>query len=170
MNVIAIRRHASPPRPSFRPSGIEFLDERSPGVTVVDPGALDEVVGAADHLVIAVPRTPATTDLIGAHQLARMKPTSHLVNVARGGIVNEPALAEALRAGRPGFATLDVTAIEPPAATSPFYNLPNARMTPHIAGYFAGYEDAAAMLFAANLRRYVAAESLLNRVDRAEGY
>ena len=81
-----------------------------------------------------------------------MKPTSHLVNTARGGIVDEAALAEALRRGRPAFASIDVTAVEPLAGDSPLYDLPNCQITPHIAGYFIGYEDAAAQVFAANLR------------------
>ena len=66
------------------------------------PEGLDELLETSDHVVIAVPRTPATEGLIGRDQLARMKPTSHLVNIARGGIVDEVALAEALRRGRPG--------------------------------------------------------------------
>ncbi len=108
--------------------------------------------------------------MLGEREFAWMKPTSHLVNPARGGIVDEEALADALHLGRPGSASIDVTDVEPPSSDLRLYDVPNVRLTPHIAGYFAGYEDAAARLFAANLRRHAAGETLYNVVDRAAGY
>jgi phosphoglycerate dehydrogenase-like enzyme len=170
MQVLAIRASGRPPRPSFRPPELEFAGEATAGVTVRGPDGLDELLDASDYLVIAVPRTPSTIGMIGRDELARMKATSHLVNTARGGIVDEAALADALRRGRPAFASIDVTAVEPLAGDSPLYDLPNCQITPHIAGYFIGYEDAAAQLFAANLARYVSGHPLLNQVDRAAGY
>ena len=168
MSVRAIRASTRPPRPGYRPPGVEFADASMADVS--GPEGLDELLEASDHVVIAVPRTPATEGLIGRDELARMKPTSHLVNIARGGIVDEVALAEALRGGRPGFATLDVTDVEPLSPESPLYDVANLEMTPHIAGYFQGYEEVAAAVFAENLRRYMRDEPLLNRVDRAAGY
>ena len=170
MQVLAVRASVRPPRPSYRPTDLEFADEGTAGVTVRGPEGLTELIEASDYVVIAVPRTPSTIGMIGRRELARMKPTSHLVNTARGGIVDEDALAEALRGGRPAFASIDVTAVEPLAGDSPLYDLPNCQITPHIAGYFVGYEDAAAQVFAANLRRYVRGQPLLNLVDRAAGY
>ena len=168
MDVRAIRASTRPPRPGYRPPGLAFADESM--AEVAGPAGLDALLETSDHVVIAVPRTLATEGMIGRDQLARMKPTSHLVNIARGGIVDEAALAEALGRGRPAFATLDVTDVEPLAPESPLYDVPNLEMTPHIAGYFLGYEDVAAAVFAENLRRYVRDEPLLNRVDRAAGY
>ena len=170
MQVLAVRASGRPPRPSYRPADLEFAGEGTAGVTVSGPEGLNDLLETSDFVVIALPRTPSSIGMIGGDELARMKRTSHLVNAARGGIVDEPALAEALRNGRPAFASIDVTAIEPLAGDSPLYDLPNCQITPHIAGYFIGYEDAAAEVFAANLGRYVSGQPLLNLVDRAAGY
>jgi phosphoglycerate dehydrogenase-like enzyme len=168
MHIRAVRASTQPPRPGYRPAGLAFADETMAMVT--GPAGLDELLETSDHVVIAVPRTPATEGLIGRDALARMKPTSHLVNIARGGIVDEAALVEALGRGRPAFATLDVMDVEPLDPASPLYRVPNLEMTPHIAGYFLGYEDAVAAVFAENLGRYLRDEPLLNLVNRTAGY
>lgn len=96
---------------------------------------LETLLGEADILSLHCPLTPATRDLIDARALARMQPHAVLINTARGGIVNEPALADALRAGRIGGACVDVLSEEPPPAQHPLLasDIPNLVLTPHIA-------------------------------------
>jgi D-3-phosphoglycerate dehydrogenase len=92
----------------------------------------DELLMRSDVVTLHVPRTKATAGLIGAAQLARMKPTAFLLNVARGGVVDEAALAAALAAGKIGGAAVDVFATEPPAADNPLLGAPNTVLTPHL--------------------------------------
>ena len=97
--------------------------------------AFEQVLAEADVLSLHVPLTPATRNLIGATELARMKPSAILINSARGGVVDEVALVEALRAGQLAGAAVDVLTAEPPPADHPLLsaNLPNLLVTPHIA-------------------------------------
>ncbi len=101
------------------------------GVTLVD---VDTLVADADFITLHVPLTPQTRNLIDKERLARMKPTARLINVARGGIVNEQALAEAVTSGRIAGAALDVFANEPLEAESPLRQQPNIILTPHLGG------------------------------------
>jgi len=96
--------------------------------------SLDEVLRTSDFVSLHVPLLPATANLINAGRLAMMKPTAILINTSRGGIVDEAALAEALRTGRLGGAALDVRAHEPPGSSDPLAALDNVLLTPHIAG------------------------------------
>lgn len=96
--------------------------------------ALEALLAEADFLSMHVPLSPETRNLIGARALARMKPTAILVNTARGGVVDEAALAEAIRAGRLGGAGLDVVVDEPLRVDHPLVGLPNVILTPHTAG------------------------------------
>jgi phosphoglycerate dehydrogenase-like enzyme len=98
------------------------------------PDKLDELLARSDYVSLHVPLTKATTGLIDREKLALMKPTAILVNVARGGIVDETALAEALEAGRLRGAGIDVYSKEPPAADNPLLRLDNVVATPHVAG------------------------------------
>jgi D-3-phosphoglycerate dehydrogenase / 2-oxoglutarate reductase len=98
------------------------------------PMALEELLAWADVISIHVPLTEGTRDLIGAAQLACMKPGAIIVNCSRGGIINEPALAEALKAGAIGGAGIDVFVAEPPPADHPLFSLPNVVLAPHVAG------------------------------------
>lgn len=100
----------------------------------VEPRTLDALLAAADVLTLHVPLVPATRNLIDASRLAAMKPGAILINTARGGVVDETALAAALRAGRLGGAALDVFEREPLPAGSPLAGCPNLILTPHIAG------------------------------------
>ncbi|HEY2056207.1 MAG TPA: C-terminal binding protein [Solirubrobacterales bacterium] len=102
------------------------------GIESVD---LDELFARADHVTVHAPLTPETHHLIGARELALMKPTATLVNVARGGLVDQAALAEALAAGRLAGAGVDVQEQEPPPADEPLLALPNVILTPHAAHY-----------------------------------
>jgi len=94
---------------------------------------LDPLLQAADFVSLHVPLLPETRHLIGARELALMKPTAVLINTSRGPVVDGAALAKALKAGRPGFAALDVTEQEPIALDDPLLGLPNCIVTPHIA-------------------------------------
>jgi phosphoglycerate dehydrogenase-like enzyme len=131
---------------------------------------LHDLLAASDYVVVAVAETPETRGMIGAAELAVMKPDAVLVNVARGTVLDEPALVAALRAERLAGAGLDVFAEEPLPADSPLWTLPNALVTPHVAGLVPDYMERAAGHFEANLRRFVAGEALLDRYDRGRGY
>jgi D-3-phosphoglycerate dehydrogenase len=96
---------------------------------------LDRLLAEADAISIHVPLSPETRNLIGPGELARMKSTAFLINTSRGGIVDEQALAEALKAGRIGGAALDVLFVEPPPLDHPLRKLPNIILTPHLAFY-----------------------------------
>ncbi len=134
------------------------------------PEALISMVRACDFVVLAVPLTEFTRGMFNAEVLAAMKPTAYLINVSRGEVVDEEALVQALKEGRIAGAALDVFTTEPLPPESPLWELPNAIITPHVAGDMASYAQRAAALFEENLRRYVAQEPLLNQVDRAQGY
>ncbi|MGH7753052.1 MAG: NAD(P)-dependent oxidoreductase, partial [Gemmatimonadales bacterium] len=142
-----------------------------PGVErVLGPDGLDEVLSASDVLVIILPLTAETHGVIGARELALMKPTAFLINVARGAIVHEDALIAALSAGALAGAGLDVFEREPLPQDSPLFGMEQVIMTPHVSGAVPGYYDRAIPLFCENLRRYRAGEPLLNVVDFARGY
>jgi phosphoglycerate dehydrogenase-like enzyme len=131
---------------------------------------LAEVVGEADYLAIAAPLTSATRGAVSREVISRMKPTAWIMNIARGAIVDEPALIEALRAKRIGGAALDVFTTEPLPAESPLWTLENVIITPHNSGSSPRVGERTLALFAENLRRYKAGEPLMNRVDYEAGY
>lgn len=97
------------------------------------PATLDELLARADHVSIHTPLTASTRHLIGARELALMKPTATLINTSRGPVVDQAALAQALAAGRLGGAGLDVLEHEPPAPEDPLLSAPNVLLTPHAA-------------------------------------
>ena len=109
-----------------------YLTEERAAELQVERATLDEVIAAADVLSLHVPLTEATTGLIDADALARMKEGAFLVNVARGGVVDEAALADALASGHLAGAALDVFACEPLEADSPLRSAPNLVLTPHL--------------------------------------
>lgn len=96
--------------------------------------ALAELLGQSDYVVLIVPHTAQTEGMIGAKELARMKPSATLINVARGGVVDEPALVEALANGTIAMAGLDVFLEEPLPADSRLLDMPNVVLTPHLGG------------------------------------
>ena len=128
------------------------------------------MAGECDFLVITVPLTPETRGMVNAKVLQSMKPSSFLVDVSRGGVVDQGALVEALQDDSIAGAALDVYPVEPLPETSPLWELPNVILSPHVAGTSAHYLARGAELFAENLRRYVANEPLLNRFDPKLGY
>jgi phosphoglycerate dehydrogenase-like enzyme len=131
---------------------------------------LNTVLPEADYVVIIVPLTDETRGLFGAAQFGAMKPTARLINVARGAVLDEPALVEALARGRIAGAALDVTAIEPLPADSPLWSMPQVIVSPHMSGDFVGYPEVLVAAFIENFRRFRAQQSLLNVVDKASGF
>src|SRR5262245_4609953 len=126
---------------------------------------LNQQLGTADIVALTCPLTPETTNLIDAKALAAMKPSAHLINVARGKVVDEDALIQALQGKRIAAAGLDVTREEPLPAASPLWAMPNVLITPHTAGETQAYEDRVIDLLLANLDRLWRGEAtLVNQV------
>ncbi len=129
-----------------------------------------EMLGESDIVLVSVPLTEATTNLIGEQELRAMRSNAFFINVARGEVVQEPALIRALRERWIAGAALDVVTEEPLARTSPLWSLPNVLLTPHMSGLTTGYAHRVAQLFVENLRRFRHGEQLLNEVDLQRGY
>jgi phosphoglycerate dehydrogenase-like enzyme len=134
------------------------------------PAELRELLADADYVVLAVPHTADTEALIGAAELSAMRRGAVLVNVARGKVVDEPGLIEALRSGQLGGAALDVFAQEPLPFESPLWDLPNVLVSPHSASTADSENAKLTDLFCENLVRYLAGRPLLNVFDRERGY
>jgi glyoxylate/hydroxypyruvate reductase A len=142
-----------------------------PGVTSQVPSdQIRQVLPDVDALVLACPLTEQTRGLIGAAELALLRPGSVLVNISRGPVVDEEALVGALQAGHLGGACLDVFATEPLPAGSPLWDLPNVIVSPHSAATVAAENGLITDLFIDNLRRWLAGRPLRNSYDRAAGY
>jgi phosphoglycerate dehydrogenase-like enzyme len=131
---------------------------------------LSSMLSEADVVVVSAPHTSETQKMIGRAELAAMKPGAVLVNVSRGRLVDEAALASALEEGRLAGAALDVFEHEPLAEDSRLWDLPNVLITPHTSGFRPDHWDVMTDLFAENLRRYDAGQQLLNVVDKRAGY
>jgi D-3-phosphoglycerate dehydrogenase len=140
------------------------VDELWPADKLLDLARL------VDILILAAPLTPATRGMIDRRVLGAMKHGSILVNVARGGLVVEEDLVNALASGHLWGAALDVTATEPLPAESPLWELPNVIITPHVGGQSRFRIDQMTDFFCENLRRYQAGEPLLNLVDKQLGF
>ena len=156
MRVIAVDRHSPP-----KPNEVESLQ----GL-----GRLNDLVAEADVLLVSCPATAETQGLIGPEQIALLKSTAILVNIARGGIVDEPALIKCLTEGRIAGAGLDVTAVEPLPKNDPLWDTPRLVITPHIAGWSGDRSRRLVEFCCENLRRYRLREPLRNLVDQARGY
>lgn len=130
--------------------------------------ALAETVADVDYLVLLAPLSPETAGLVGAAVFAAMKPSAFLVNLARGGIVDEPALLAALDGGEIAGAALDVFAAEPLPADSPWWAHDKVLVTPHVGGIHDGYAADVLALASDNLKRFRRGEPLRNRVDLGE--
>ncbi len=156
MRVIAVREH---------------LEKGSEGADAVfGPSEIDEVFRQADYIVLAAPVTEGTKAIASAERLALMKPDACVINVGRGPLVDEPALASALREKKIGGAALDVFPKEPLAADSPLWDVPNLLITPHTAALTDKLWERHYALFSENLRRYLSGQQLLAVVDKRKGY
>ena len=156
MRVIAVREHPE--------KGSEGAD------SVFGPAQIDELFRQSDYLVLAAPVTASTKAIANAERLALMKPGACLINVGRGPLVDEPALAAALHEKKIGGAALDVFPKEPLAADSPLWDVPNLLITPHTAALTEKLWERHYALFSENLRRYLVEQPLLAVVDKRKGY
>ena len=125
---------------------------------------LPELLCIVDDLVLAVPLTDDTRGMIGADQIALLRPGARMINVGRGELIDEPAMIDALRSGHLGGAGLDVFATEPLPADSPLWDLPNVIVTPHTSGATESSAQRAGELFVSNLGSYLRDEPLRNEV------
>jgi phosphoglycerate dehydrogenase-like enzyme len=158
MKVLALRR-----RPA-QSSADPWVEETLP------PQELLPVLRRADDVVVATPLTPETRGLLSEAAISALKPGAVLVNVGRGPVVDERALAQALAAGRLRGAALDVFESEPLPPDSPLWGLDNALLSPHCADNTPGWLEAAMRVFVQNLERYRRGERLRNVVDKRLGY
>ncbi|NIM05678.1 MAG: D-2-hydroxyacid dehydrogenase [Armatimonadetes bacterium] len=156
MRILALARH---PR-----QGDGIAD------AVRGPEGLEDLLKESDYVLISCPLTEETQGLIGAHELSLMKPNAVIVNIARGGIIDEAALISALQSRKIRGAGLDVTSQEPLPFDSPLWEMENVIITPHVGGSSPMTWRRQLDLFLENLRRYAAARPLLNVVDREIGY
>lgn len=158
---------------------LKALGMRVVGITsaVREVAGFDEVYGRAamldvlpilDHFVILTPLTEETRNAIGPRELAAMKPSAYLTNLARGGVVDEEALVHALKEGKIAGAALDVFATEPLPPEHPFWRMENVIVTPHVGGFNDDYPKAALPVLTENMRRFIAGErrDLINYVER----
>lgn len=156
MRVLAVR--ASGPVPT------------EPADQVYGPDAMAEVAAQSDFLAICLPLTASTKGAVGADVLNALPTSGFLIDVSRGGIVDQDALLERLRANSFAGAALDVFAREPLPADSPFWDLENVIVTPHSSSDIVGWEQRVTQLFMDNLRRWHDGRPLRNVVDPARGY
>ena len=155
MRTLGMRRDQTP---------VEDIDEMLP------LSQLAEALPRADFVCLHVPLTEATRHLIGAEELCLMRPDAILLNTARGGVVDEAALVEAMGAGGIGGAYLDVFEQEPLPSDSPLWDLPNVVISPHYSDSVSDWEQRFAHFFGDNLVRWLAGHPLLNVVDVKRGY
>ncbi|HEX7286016.1 MAG TPA: D-2-hydroxyacid dehydrogenase [Candidatus Angelobacter sp.] len=145
---------------------------KGPGLAdaVFGPEKIEEVLSQADYVLLCTPVTPATTHIINAARLQKMKPDAYLINVARGTLIDERALIAALKVRRIAGAALDVFEEEPLPADSEFWSLDNVLITPHTAAVTEKLWDRHYDLIVENLRRFLDGRPLLNHVDKKRGY
>lgn len=172
IGIIGLGRIGALVAERLRPFGVELI-AFDPYVTApraqqlgVQLVSLEELVERSDFLTIHMPRTPETLGMIGAEQLKAMKPTAYVVNVARGGLIDEAALAEALTAGEIAGAALDVFVQEPPADNS-LTGLPNVNVTPHLGASTAEAQEKAGVAVAKSVRLALAGDLVPDAVNVA---
>ena len=157
MRVIAVRNRME----AEKPENVEQVYASS---------QIDLMLSKSDYVVIAAPLTASTAGMINAARLASMKPDAYLINVSRGQLVDESALAEALRSKKIAGAALDVFEKEPLPPDSPLWDLQNLLITPHIAGFSGKLWEKHYAFFTENLRRYLSHQPLIATVDKSKGY
>lgn len=168
--VLASKRDAMHPEDhNYIPEGMG--DPSGDLVRRLYPGeALRSMFAECDFIVITVPKTKKTLRLIGAEELEVLKPSAFLIDVSRGGIVDQVALIQALKDKKLAGAALDVFPEEPLPADNPLWKVPNVIVTPHISGNTPHYIERAMQLFKVNLQRYLEGEPPLNQIELERGY
>jgi phosphoglycerate dehydrogenase-like enzyme len=155
----------------MRVLGIRRTPQPTPNVDEVFPHErLDELLGASDFVVVTAPRTPETIGMLGEAQFRAMKTTAYYICFSRGGIADDNALLRALQEGWIAGAGLDAHGEEPLPPTSPFWDLPNAIVTPHNGATTLKTRQRGIDIFVENLRRYQAGQPLINVIDKQAGY
>lgn len=156
MRVLGIRRNPEQPAPFVK--------------AMYAPDQLLQVLPEADFVVLTIPLTEETRNMIGEAELRAMKPTAYLVNIGRGGTIDETALIRALEENWIAGAGLDVFETEPLPEDSPLWDMDKLFITPHYSGLTPRYHERAMAIFVDNLRRYRENEPLRNVVDKELGY
>ena len=131
---------------------------------------LDELLGISDWFVVTVPLTPDTRGQIDRRRIGLMKESSYIIVISRGGIVDEDALADALKSGRIAGAGLDATAVEPLPQDSPLWDLDNVLISPHNSALTVEMSEGRRQIFKENLRRFLANEPFLYVCDKRAGF
>jgi phosphoglycerate dehydrogenase-like enzyme len=155
LHVLGVSRHGA---------DVDNVDE------VFTPEGLPKVLPRADFVVLCVPLTAETRGIIGVDEFRLMKDSAYLINVARGPLVREDILLEALRRRWIAGAGLDVFEKEPLPPDHPLYNLDNVIISPHVAGVTPYYWDRMAKLFVENFQKFLAGEEPSTKVDKERGY
>jgi phosphoglycerate dehydrogenase-like enzyme len=172
MTILATKRDVKRPaetQTDYTPEGLGDPEGTIP--ERLYPGeALATMAADCDYLVVTVPLTEQTRQMVNERVLYAMKDTAILINIARGSVVDEKALITALSQNVIGGAALDVFEEEPLPSTSPLWQMDNVIISPHISGLIANYAVKAADLFIANLKRYLEKKPLYNQLDREAGY
>jgi phosphoglycerate dehydrogenase-like enzyme len=156
MRILAIRENPA--------KGLDGAD------AVYGSAQIDDVLPQADYVLLCTPVTPATTGIMNAARMSKMKPDAYLINVARGPLIDEAALLDTLQHRRIAGAALDVFNQEPLPADSPFWSLDNILVTPHTAAVTDRLWERHYRLIVDNMKRFLAGERLLNEVDKSRGY
>jgi phosphoglycerate dehydrogenase-like enzyme len=156
----------------MRVLGVRRNPERQvPGIDAMyGPHQLLNVLSKADFVVITAPLTPETQGMVGEAELRAMKPTAYIVNIGRGGTIQEEKLVQALQEGWIAGAGLDVFETEPLPESSPLWDMENVILTAHYAGLTPHYEERAMAIFVENLERYMNGQPLRNVVDKRLAY
>jgi phosphoglycerate dehydrogenase-like enzyme len=158
MRVVATRRHV---RKVSRARDVDVVYPRE---------QIGQLLAESDYIVDCLPYTPETDKIIGETEIRRMKPTAFLVNIGRGGTIDEEALIRALQEKRIGGVGLDTFEREPLPLASPLWEMPNVIITPHMSGWTDDYLTKATAIFVDNLKRYVEGKRLFNVVDKKLRY
>jgi phosphoglycerate dehydrogenase-like enzyme len=156
MKVLAVRQTPA--------KGLDGAD------SVYSSAHIDEVLPQADYVLLCTPVTSATTGMMNAARLSKMKPDAYLINVARGPLIDEAALLDALKHRRIAGAALDVFVEEPLPPDSPFWSLDNVLITPHTAAVTERLWERHYRLILDNMKRFLSGQPLLNQVDKKRGY
>jgi D-2-hydroxyacid dehydrogenase (NADP+) len=156
MRVLGIRKNVDRP--------VDAVD------AVYPPHMLDEILPLVDYLVIAAPATRETSGMIGQPQFSRMKPSAFVINIARGEIVDQQALVDALKEGRIAGAALDVFQPDPLPDDHPLFSTPNLIVTPHISAISPMLWHRITDIFVKNINRFLTGKPLINQVDKQRGY